>query len=404
MTDPRDEFDPHADRGCRVAVTGIGLITPFGCGRERSWERILTGAGAIRRVEDFLGAPSPLANDLHIDPVIEMATRCADEAVADAGLVLAEADRNRIGCVIGTSKPLLRTYAAMIPDNAATPNGPSQWTEFFPNQPALAVSRRLKLTGPCLCPVAACATGLVCLQRGHELIRDGDCDVVLAGSSDASLLPIVLGSFQRLGVLAKNSEHPAKACRPFDLRRNGFVIGEGAAVFVLERLDKAIARGTKIYAEWLAGGMASDGSTLTGLDVSGESLARLITDVLKRADVQPQEIDYINLHGTATEQNDIYETRAVKSALGRAATAVSCSSLKGAIGHLLGAAGSVEMAATLLALRDGIVPPTVNLESPDPACDLDYTPRRPKQKPLRTALKLSLGFGGHLAAAVVRKI
>ena len=227
---------------------------------------------------------------------------------------------------------------------------------------------------------------------------------MLAGSSDASLLPIVLGSFQRLGVLAKNSEHPAKACKPFDLRRNGFVIGEGAAVFVLERLDKAIARGTKIYAEWLAGGMASDGSTLTGLDVSGESLARLITDVLKRADVQPQEIDYINLHGTATEQNDIYETRAVKAALGRAAMAVSCSSLKGAIGHLLGAAGSVEMAVTLLALRDGIVPPTVNLESPDPACDLDYTPRRPKQKPLHTALKLSLGFGGHLAAAVVRRV
>jgi 3-oxoacyl-[acyl-carrier-protein] synthase II len=277
-------------------------------------------------------------------------------------------------------------------------------TGFSPNQPALAISHRFQLHGPCLCPVAACATGLVSLQRGYDLIGDGYCDVVLAGSSDASLLPIVLGSFKRLGVLSRNVDVPSAACRPFDRNRSGFVIGEGAAVFVLERWEDAVARGANIYAEWLAGGLAADATSLTGLDPSGEPLARLIGDVLRRGGVQPDEIDYINLHGTATEQNDVYETRAVKRAFGAAAPSVRCSSIKGAVGHLLGAAGSVEMAAMLLAVRDGIIPPTVNLTLPDPECDLDYTPQLAARQPVRTAMKLSLGFGGHLAAAVVRRI
>jgi 3-oxoacyl-[acyl-carrier-protein] synthase II len=400
----------------RVVVTGVGLVTPFASGRELSWERLVAGESATRLVEGFVGAPAALPFDTPSDPVVELALRCAEEAVADAELPLAERNLDRIGCVIGTSKPLLRTFARLRrtgfqpvrqpgTESAAdhlTDGLETRPTEFYPNQPSLAVARRFGLAGPCLCPVAACATGLVSLQRGYELVRDGSCDAVLAGSSDASLLPIVLGSFRRLGVLARNVDDPAAACRPFDQHRSGFVVGEGAAVFALERLEDAVARGASIYAEWLAGGLASDGTSLMGLDASAEPLARLIGDVLRRGDVRPEEIDYVNLHGTATEQNDVYETRAAHRALGRAASFVRCSSIKGAIGHLLGAAGSVETAATLLAIRDGVVPPTVNLHTADPECDLDYTPLKAVRTPVRTALKLSLGFGGHLAAAVVR--
>jgi len=422
----------------RVVVTGIGLVTPFASGRESSWQRLVVGESATRLVEGFVGAPAALAFDSAADPVVELALRCAEEAVADAGMSFAVCDLDRIGCVIGTSKPLLRTFDAFrrtgfqpvrpeprgrksevgsrnsvegirSPTSDLRPPGltdglEARPTAFFPNEPALAVARRFRLAGPCLCPVAACATGLVSLQRGAELVREGVCDAVLAGSSDASLLPIVLGSFKRLGVLARDVDDPAAACRPFDRHRSGFVVGEGAAVFVLERLADAVARGARIYAEWLAGGLASDAASLTGLDATAEPLARLIGDVLRRGDVQQDEIDYVNLHGTATEQNDVYETRAVHRALGRAASRVRCSSIKGAIGHLLGAAGSVETAAVLLAMRDGVIPPTVNLRTADSNCDLDYTPLNAAHAPIRTALKLSLGFGGHLAAAVLRRL
>jgi len=276
--------------------------------------------------------------------------------------------------------------------------------QIFPHTAAQAVSRELGIAGPSLCPVAACATGLVSLQRGYELIRDGLCDVVFAGSSDASFLPIVNASFRRMGVLAKRVGNPATACRPFDRDRSGFVIGEGAAVMVLERLDHATARRARSYGEWLGGATASDAATLTGLDDDGQTLARLISDVLRRSDVSPADVDYINFHGTGTRQNDPYETQAVKRGLGRHAERIPGSSLKGSLGHLLGAAGSVETAFTLLALRDGVIPPTLNLHTPDAACDLDYTPRAARRQPLQTALKLSLGFGGHLAAALLRKV
>ncbi len=382
----------------RVVVTGIGLVTPFGVGREISWRGLLSGESATRLVDGVIGAPAPTTSS---EPMIGLALLAAAEAVADAGLPFDDLNRNRIGCVIGTSKPGLRTFAALSDDRDAGDGG---FQRFLPNAATLEVAKRFRTGGPCLCPVAACATGLVSLQRGYELIRDGQCDVVIAGSSDASLVPIVVGSFQRMGVLAKRTDNPAAACRPFDRDRNGFVIGEGAGVLILERLADANARGANIIAEWLGGGTAADGSTLTGLDETGGVLARLIGDVLRRTRVLPAEIDYVNLHGTATKQNDRYETRALQRAFGRHAQAVSCSSLKGGIGHLLGAAGSVETAATLLAMRDGVIPPTVNLVNADPDCDLDYTPGKSRKKPVRTALKLSLGFGGHLAAAVLRTV
>jgi 3-oxoacyl-[acyl-carrier-protein] synthase II len=434
----------------RVVITGVGLVTPVGPDRESSWLALRDGRRAIRWLEPrelagtdavrfvagqrYAGAPAmrrtlvrqasasrrqgAVASDAdwrpsadarrEYDPIVALALEAAAEAVADAGLCLPLQDPERAACVLGTSKGGMRRFSAAwrLWNEAGRSGAPriadDWWEQFEPAAAARFTAARYDLRGAALCPVAACATGLVSIARGAELIWDGHCDIVLAGSSDASLHPLLLASFRRLRVLARTFDDPASACRPFDKSRDGFAVGEGAAVLVLERAGHALARGAVPYAEWLAAGTAADPAHLTNLDADPTSLAALIGDVLRRARVAPDEIDYVNLHGTATRQNDQCETRALKAALGASARAVSASSLKGAVGHLLGAAGSVELAATLLALRDGVVPPTANLTTPDDECDLDYTPLVPRPRRIETALKLSLGFGGHLAAAVIR--
>jgi 3-oxoacyl-[acyl-carrier-protein] synthase II len=428
----------HFNPAHRVVVTGIGLVTPLGADRETTWQRLLTGATATRWLDDaaiIQALPAPIAGapaarwdadaetarrqDAEVgqealksvsvvgEPIVALAVRAAEESLADSQLELAAVDRRRVGCVVGTSKGGLRTFAQAFQARNGRHDGqisPDWWLQFLPNAPAALLANRFDLQGPLLCPVAACATGLTSLARGAGLIRDGHCDVVLAGSTDASLLPAVLASFRRLGVLARGFDDPASACRPFDRHRTGFVIGEGAAVLIFERLEHALARRAHPYAEWLADGAAADVAGMTQVDPSADGLSWLIRDVLRRARLDAKEMSYINLHGTGTVPNDLCETRAVKNAFGRAAHTIRCSSAKGALGHLLGAAGSVETALTLLAMRDGIVPPTANLRDPDPACDLDYTPAKAHPQRIDTALKLSLGFGGHLAAAAMRNL
>ena len=404
----------------RVVVTGVGLVTPFGAGREVSWSAIRAGRSAVRLLDSndvggllprgaiWAGASAPreFLSRENAEPVVAMALTAAREALTEAGLSNIS---ERGGCVIGTSKPALRSFARAVgqvfnlPEQSRDGQVENLPHEFWPNATACAVASEWNLLGPALCPVAACATGLVSLIRGADLIRSHECDVVLAGSSDASLVPIVLGSFQRLGVMARGFEDARSACRPFDAKRSGFVIGEGAAVLVLEAREHAIARGATVIAEFVAGGIASDPSGLTQVDPQGTSLAWLIRDVLRRANLSPTDIDAINLHGTATRTNDVAETRAVRVAFGKAADRIACSSQKGAIGHLLGAAGSVESAIAVLSLRDQIVPPTINLRTPDPDCDLDYVPNVARTMPLRNVLKLSLGFGGHLAVGLFRR-
>ncbi len=408
----------------RIVITGIGLVTPLGPTTESSWSGFRAGRSATQWLPDspsqivrgtprrIAGAPAQLATrcchgEGALDPVTRMAVAAAEQAVLDAGMNLAEGDRGRVGCVIGTSKGGLVSFASAweherTADASRESTGSDLWQRYVPSSSAAAVAARFDLQGAALCPIAACATGLVSVARGADLIREGYCDTVLAGSSDASLRTIVTASFQRLGVLAHGFDDPAEACRPFDRRRNGFLIGEGGAVLVLERADLAEARGARPYAEWLASGMSAEAGHLTRLDGDPRTLSRLIVDVLRRADVAPDEIDYVNTHGTATRPNDLCETRGLKAALGHGARSISCSSLKGGAGHLLGAAGSVELGATLLALRDGVVPPTVNLSEPDAECDLDYTPQVPRTRRLEIAMKISLGFGGHIAVALVR--
>ena len=395
----------------QVVVTGIGLVTPLGAGREVSWSAICAGRSAARilSLEDLMGvqpqgsqwvgATAPRESLLaSCEPVVALALTAAREAMAHAHLSSTPFLTERGGCVIGTSKLGLRSFARAMRCVDDVPH-----ELLWPNAAALAVAADWKLSGPALCPVAACATGLVSLIRGADLIRSGECDVVLAGSSDASLVPIVLGSFQRLGVLARGFTEPSSACRPFDAERSGFIIGEGAAVLVLEDRAHAAMRGAEVITEFVAGGTASDPSGLTQVDPEGTALAWLISDVLRRANVASEDVGAINLHGTATRANDVAETRAVHAAFGAAANRVACSSQKGAIGHLLGAAGSVESALAVLSLRDQIVPPTINLRTPDPQCDLDYVANTARPMPLRHVLKVSLGFGGHLAAGLFRR-
>ncbi len=420
----------------RVLITGIGLLTPLGSDRETTWSGLVAGRSATGWLPpwertDAPSSRSPSLGDVqlprlpgatvpasswsvltdpdvhHRDLVVRLAVQAAEEAWQDAGLAGLMIDPQRLGCVIGTSKGGVRSFGIQyaLSSGRLAPSTPADirrdvWSDCFPDAAARAVARMLGADGPVLCPVAACATGLISLIRGAGLIQDGMCDVVIAGSSDASLEPTVLASFLRMGVLARGMDDPASACRPMDQRRCGFVVGEGAGIVVLESLEHAQRRQARAYAEWRHGAMLGSASGLIRLGGDAAPLQRLLCDVLTRSGVEGPQIDSVSLHGTATRENDPYECVALRSVLGPSSRA-SCSSLKGSIGHLLGAAGSVETAVAALSLSRGIVPPTVNLHQIDPACRLPDLPTSARHRPLQHVLKLSLGFGGHLAAAVM---
>jgi 3-oxoacyl-[acyl-carrier-protein] synthase II len=424
----------------RVLITGIGVVSPLGS-REEFWRRLIAGETATRRLipseqdrefwpKDSSGAAAiasaSLRNTLQnqarhelipllAEPAIAHALAATDEAVADAKLQIDSTGRiasgqERVGCVIGTSKGGVHSlHELMLAERARSTKttneqlGDAWWPMIAPSGPAAAVSTWLGTGGSLLSPVAACATGLMSLVRAAELIGSGVCDVVIAGSSDASLTPAVVASFRKLGVLSKHHDKPESAVRPFDKDRDGFFVGEGAGVFVLESEDHVRQRRATPYAEWLAGGNVADTFAMTKLSDNPEALCWLISDVLHRSKLAPTDIDYLSLHGTATRMNDVCEMRAVNQSFGNARHQLAGSSIKGAIGHLLGAAGSVEFAAMLLAIRDGLLPPTANLETPEDSFDINLVANKAQRRVVHYAMKLSLGFGGHLVAATVRR-
>ena len=408
-------------KSCRVVVTGIGLCTPLGPDRESTWQGLLSGRSATRWLSTphwtdgsrMVGAPVCLPDSrqfLHSEPLVELALTTSNEALHDAGLDQRLLEKKCVGVVFGTSKGGFHTFSRLMVEQRADSENPNRlasignsadWLDVFPGRAASAIRSFVGGFGPVLVPVAACATGLAACLRGAELIQNGDCDVALVGSADVSLQPALLGSFRRLGVLSRETDDPSQACRPFDRDRSGFVIGEGAACLVLERLDSAQERHAHIYAEWLGGKMLSDPHGLTQLDQTGSSLQRLLSDLRKLTSRLP---DYINLHGTGTATNDPVECHAIQAVFGTQAEQFDCSSLKGGIGHLLGAAGSVELAVTALSIRDQIVPPTVNLVHPDTDCLLNLTPGKPKLRSIEQAWKLSMGFGGHIAGACLGRL
>ncbi len=403
-----------ARNGPRVFVTGLGLLTGLGSSAPATWRNLKASRSAVRVLDIPPAAGAPPYLGFPIPPEGRSTTpdilRAADEAARDAGLDFSASPSPRAGTVIGMSKGNLGLLARIhrdIGDNPGHSESPSwsSWPRTWPGWASAEVARRRGHLGPCLAPVAACATGVVAVLQAADLIRRGACDLVLAGAGDASLEPLVLGAFRRMKALARVGPDgdPATAVRPWDRARSGFLVGEGAAVLLLESESHALDRGALPYAFVAGGSIGSDAFHLTDLDPDPTNLAALILRALADAGAAPDEVDHVNVHGTATLANDPLECRAIRRALGTHAGLVACSANKAQIGHLLGAAGAAELAITCLALRDGFVPPTLNLDDPDPACDLVANPAVGRYRPIDVALKLSLGFGGHLAAAVLRR-
>ena len=392
-----------------VVVTGVGLYTGLGNARELTWNALRQGRCGLRRLgEKYDPAPAtffgcPIRHSDHRP--LEHVFKAAMEAMSDAALDRrSPIDRDRAATIVALSKGDLRrqsNYHRSLrergPDSIA--GGQWSWRSTWPDFIASNLSHVYDFRGPSLSPIAACATGVLAALRGADLIRHGLCDLALVGAGDSSLQPLVLGAFQNMKALAKVDGDPANAVRPWDKARSGFLPGEGAAVLVLEREDHARARGVLPYAEFAGGAFGSDAYHITDLNPDPSGLAHIIGLALKNGEMQASELDYVNVHGTATRQNDPLECRAIRKALGSHADTVSCSANKAQIGHLLGAAGAAELAITCLAIRDGFVPPTLNLDDPDPACDLDGTPHVGKAREIRAALKVSIGFGGHPARA-----
>jgi 3-oxoacyl-[acyl-carrier-protein] synthase II len=399
-----------------VVITGIGLVTALGLDRASTWDALRRGESGARWLDlpgvepGYAGFPvrwhCPMPEDA--DPALEYLARAADEAMADARATGSGLDPDRAAVLIGLSKGGVRSLGQareMIESGGFGDEALARtWMRSWPGSGASLVAARYGFRGPCVAPVAACATGMVAALGAADLIRRGACDLALAGGSDASLEPILLAAFRRMKALARVDGDPRRAVRPWDERRSGFLVGEGAAVLVLERLDHARARGVAPYAELAGGAIGSDAYHETALNPDPSGLARVIARALADAGVDASEVDAANVHGTATLANDPLECRALRLALGPGADRLACSANKAQIGHLLGSAGSAELAIAALSVRDGYLSPTLNLDHPDPACDLDGTPHVGRARPIRNLLKLSLGFGGHLAAAVLRRV
>ncbi len=397
--------------GRAVVVTGIGLVTPLGCDPDTVWRRITSGeSGAAFLPEGPLrdtGARfyCPVGDSRFEDTArrhVRFALDAAGAALRDAALDIA-ACRERAGISVGSSKNAYRALEEIC--GAYHRGGPGAVDAddagcFFSNSPAASLAGRYRVAGPVTAPMAACATGAVAILAGMRTILAGGADVVLAGAAESCVTPMLLRGYLRMGVLAADGGLPAEACRPFDQSRRGFVLGEGCGMVVLEEERHARARGARPRARLRGGAMGGDGYHMTAPDPSGEALGAIIAEALRRSGVRPEEVQYVNAHGTGTRLNDPAETKGITRAFGPAARRLSISSTKPATGHLLGAAGAVEFIVALLALDRGVIPPTLNLRSPDPQCDLDCTPLEAKPRAMENALSISCGFGGQIGVLV----
>ncbi|MDD5219527.1 MAG: beta-ketoacyl-ACP synthase II [Candidatus Bipolaricaulis sp.] len=407
----------------RVVITGIGPITPIGTGKDAFWEGLSSGRSGVRRVDDVIdltdidvkiGAPvvdfDPTAHldpkrARHLDRSAQLALVSAGLALRDAGLGSGDYDPTRAGVVSGTGIGGMETFvenARELADRGPRRVSPFFVTRLMPNALAGEISIEYGLRGVNFGVVSACASGSHAIGIAGEWIAGGLADVVIAGGAESVMLRITYAGFTRIGALSKRNDEPERASRPFDRDRDGFVMGEGAGFLVLESAEEAERRGAHVYAELAGFGMTGDAFHITSPAEDGDGARRAIEMALSRAGVGAAEIDYINAHGTSTEPNDRIETVAIKRALGEAARTVKISSTKSQVGHLLGAAGGVEAIATLLSMKHGLIPATQNYETPDPACDLDYTAQSTPME-IRNALSNSFGFGGQNAVLLFRR-
>ena len=407
----------------RVVVTGIGMVIPQGAGKDGVWKKIcegVSGVGPITKfdptgfetriaaeVRDFDPARFIDPKDLRkMDPFIHFAIGAACIATEDSGIDFSKEDPERVGVIIGVGLGGLATLEQSF--QVLRDRGPKRISPFFipaiiPNEAPAHISIRFGLKGPNMAVATACASGAHAIGMAFRAIQYGDIDVAVSGGVEATITPLAVAGFNAMRALSTRNDEPQKASRPFDRDRDGFVIGEGGAVMILEELERAKKRGAQIYAELVGYGYNSDAYHLAAPDPEGEGAARCMLLALKDARLSPEDVDYINAHGTGTPAGDLTETIAIKRVFGPRAYKIPVSSTKSMTGHLLGGAGSTEAVFCVLSIRDGIIPPTINYENPDPECDLDYVPNVAREAKVRVALSNSFGFGGANAVLIFKK-
>ncbi len=378
----------------RVVVTGIGIVSPIGSGRPAFFDGLRTGRDGAGNVTRFNTEGFPVKRACEVkdvslapgeDPFLQFGKIAAREALSDGKIFPAEPDPERFGMVASSSKGGMTAFSG------------GRFGEFFPHRLSTDLAREFGIRGPVTCTVAACATGTISVIEGARLIERDEADTVLAGASDASVTPLMLAGYRRLGVYA------SEGMRPYDLDRDGFLVGEGAGFVVLEERGKALARKVPVYGEIMGWALGAETYRMVSFDSSGGALAGLLLATLKKSGLAPSDIDYLNTHGTSTREGDFYETAQIKKAFGRDAYRISLSSTKSMTGHMLGASGAVELIACLFSLNKQFIPPTIHIEKPDPACDLDYTANRGRSGTVRTALSFSMGFGGQMGAVLLAR-
>ena len=406
----------------RVVITGMGVVTPVGNDLETFWSNLKNGVSGIHTIDAFdttgydcrIGGqvrdfdPKPFFKNpkdvRRTDRFTHFAMAAAKMAIADSGIDVARLnERDRFGVIVGTGIGGLKTLQDQL--RILLTKGPGRNSPFtipmlIGNMAGGVISMEFGLRGPNLCIVTACASSNNAIGESWRIIKFGNADIFIAGGSEASIVEIGVAGFSAMKALSTRNDEPERASRPFDRDRDGFVISEGAGIVVIEELEHARARGAKIYCEITGYGVSGDAYHMTAPPPDGEGAARAMKLALEHARITPEQVDYINAHATSTDIGDLCETRAIKEIFGENAYKVPISSTKSMTGHLLGGAGGVEMAACALAIRDSVIPPTINLENPGEECDLDYTPNVAREKKVRVALNNSFGFGGHNATLV----
>ena len=404
-------------------MTGVGAITPIGLTVHDFWQNLTAGVSGVTRITRFDASDLPVqiaAEVKDFEPgrymdskgarrmsrFSQLAVAAAKLAADDAQLVIGDSERSRAASSIATgSGGAIDTMEEMM---VLKERGPNRVSPFYipvmaPNMAACQVSINLGLRGPALASVAACASGLYSFIEAKQLLDSGRCDIVLAGGTEAALHPLPIAALANMKALSRNNDDPQGASRPFDLNRDGFVFGEGAVVLVIESEEHAKARGARVYAELMGGGLSCDAFHITAPREDGTGAQEAMAEALAAAGMQPTDIDYIAAHGTGTPLNDAAETLAIKLAFGEHARKLAISSQKSMVGHLLGAAGAVGAAAAVLAIYNDLVPPTINLNTPDPQCDLDYVPNKARKMTVRAAAANGFGFGGQNGSVIFRK-
>lgn len=407
----------------RVVVTGLGAVTPLGIGVEKTWSALCEGKSGIDKISSFdaTNFQTQIAGEVkgfnpedfldkkqvrRMDKFVHYALASAIIAVEDSKLNVADQNAERIGVIVGTGLGGLSTLEKN--HTLLLKSGPRKISTFFipmliANMASGQIAIHFGMKGPNICVVTACAAGSHAIGDSYKLIQGGGVDIMITGGTEATITPLNMAGFNAMKALSTRNDEPEKASRPFDKDRDGFVAAEGSGIIVLEEMEFALKRGAEIYGEIIGYGLSGDGYHMTAPDPQGEGAARCMRMALDDAGISPDEIDYINAHGTSTLLNDTIETMAIKAVFNHHSKKVPVSSTKSMTGHLLGAAGGIEAIFSILAIRDGIIPPTINYQTPDPDCDLDYVPNIARKADVKMAISNSFGFGGTNATLVFKE-